>query len=245
MASDVGGVPLQRNAILRALPHEELDRVSARMEPVQMEVKSFVYRPGEAIEHLYFPLGSVFSFVAHAGGEATVEVGTIGPEGVVGLPVFLGGRTSPHEAFCQVPGPTLRLSATALHEVLVGDGSLRRQLNRYTQAMIVQLAQNVACNRAHTARQRASRWLLMTADRVGGDTFPLTQEFLAQMLGVRRAGVNEAQQALQDAGLIDYSRGVVTVVDRAGLQARACECYGIIRDEHERLAGFDPAPSEH
>lgn len=240
MGLSPGGLPsLHRNAILRGLPEGELQRVSAHLELVEVELKQQVLRPGAPIEHVYFPLESVFSFVALVDGEVVVEVGTIGPEGVVGLPVFLGAPTSPHEVFCQVPGATLRMGVLQLREVLVGDGALHRQLNRYTQAMIVQLAQNVACNRVHTTAERAARWLLMTQDRVGADRFPMTQEFLAQMLGVRRPTVSLTAGALQEQGLIRFTRGVVGVLDRKGLEDAACDCYGLLRREFDRLVDAD------
>jgi CRP-like cAMP-binding protein len=173
--------------------------------------------------------------VAETEGEPQVEVATIGREGMAGLPAFLGVSASPNDVFSQVPGTALRLPAQHLRTVLVTDGVLHRQLYRYIQAMIVNLSQNVACNRLHTTEERAARWLLMTADRVDSLQFPLTQEFLAQMLGVRRATVSLTAGQLHSAGLISYSRGVITIDDRAGLEAAACECYGILREEFDRL----------
>lgn len=230
----VGSVAAE-NQILAGLPEPELDRMVDLLEPVDAALREPVYEPGQPIEHLYFPVGAVFSLVA--GREGTrVEVSTIGREGVVGLPVFLGARLSAHHAFCQVPGAALRMESAAMVEFLTtSDGALHERLHRYTQAVIVQLAQSVACNQLHRAEQRAARWLLMTRDRVAADTFPLTQEFLAQMLGTRRATVSEVAQRLQDAGLITYRRGVITIRDAAGLEATSCACYRLVTDEYSRL----------
>ncbi|NAZ88280.1 Crp/Fnr family transcriptional regulator [Kineococcus indalonis] len=224
-----------RNAVLKQLPQQELARVLARCEEVQLGLKHVVYDEGKAIEHVYFPLTAVFSHVALVDGQVAVEVGTIGPEGFVGLPAFLGTTRSPNAVFSQIEGASLRMSVEALHDVLRGDGALHRALSRYTQAMLLQLAQNVACNTQHTVEERAARWLLMTADRVGSLTFPMTQEFLAQMLGVRRPTVSLTAGVLQTAGLIRYARGVITVVDREGLLDASCDCYLLLREEFERL----------
>ncbi len=164
-----------------------------------------------------------------------VEVGTVGNEGMVGLPVFLGRESVPLETFCQVPGRAVRMRSEVLRtEVHPGD-KLHGLLRRFTQATFVFAARSSACNRLHSVGQRASRWLLHTHDRVGSDEFPLTQEFLALMLGVRRASVSGVAGDFREAGLISYSRGTIRVLDRIGLEARSCECYRIIREEFDRL----------
>lgn len=224
-----------RNATLRALPEDELARVLEAGEVTEVEVRHEVYSKDRAVEAVYFPLTSVFSYVAETGGDFNVEVGTIGPEGMVGLPAFLGVTHSPHSSFCQVPGTAFRLGVGILQRLQVGDGALHQRLHRYTQALMVQMAQNVACNRSHPAEQRAARWLLTTRDRVTSDTFPLTQEFLSQMLGVRRPTMSETARALQARGLISYRRGNLTVLDRERLHEAACQCYDIIREEFDRL----------
>jgi CRP-like cAMP-binding protein len=164
-----------------------------------------------------------------------VEVGTVGNEGMLGLPVFLGADSSPGAAFCQVPGRALRMPAEALRAAASVEGPLRDLLQRYAQALMDQIAQSAACNRAHSTEERLCRWLLMTHDRVGADRFPLTQEFLGQMLGVRRAGVSATASILQRAGFIRYSRGTITITDRAGLESASCGCYRVVRDEFDRL----------
>jgi CRP-like cAMP-binding protein len=224
-----------RNFILAAVPHAEWERMRARMELLEMQVKDMVYDRNQPIRHVYFPLDCVLSMISQMDDEAAVEVATIGREGMAGLPVFLGAVSSPNTVVAQVPGTLLRMTSENLREVLMGDGVLHRQLHRYIQATMVQLSQNVACNRLHTTEERAARWLLMTADRVGGLRFPLTQEFLAQMLGVRRATVSLTAGLLHNAGLISYRRGIITITDRAGLEEAACDCYAIVRQEFDQL----------
>ena len=225
----------RRNAILRQLPAPEYERVIAAGEVVSAELRDEVYSPQTPVEHVYFPLSCVYSYVATVDDEVLVEVGTIGLEGMVGLPAFLGITHSPHIVFCQVPGSALRLSVQQLRDLLVGDGALHASLNRSVQALMVQIAQNVACNRIHSTEARSARWLLTTQDRVGAETFTLTQQFLAQMLGVRRPTVSQTARNLQTAGLISYTRGTVTITDRARLIEAACDCYQIVRDETQRL----------
>jgi CRP-like cAMP-binding protein len=203
---------------------------------VTLERKHSVWQPNQPIEAVYFPLDAVVSVLAVAGG-GVVEVGTIGEEGVVGLPVFLGAGTSPGMAFCQVPGRAERLAVKVFLREAQREGALRRRLQLYTQGFMVQVSQSTVCNRLHSAEQRLARWLLVVADRVGRDVFPLTHEFMAQMLGVRRATVTETAGALQRAGLISYRRGMITVRDRSRLEQAACECYPIVRDEFDRLLG--------
>ena len=166
-----------------------------------------------------------------------MEMATIGREGMVGLPIFLEADTMPSRAFGQVPGGALRITAAAFTEEIKRNGPLVRVLNRYTLALFNQVAQTTACNRVHLLEQRCARWLLQTHDRVASDQFLLTQEFLAQMLGVRRSGVSAAAGLLQKAGLIRYARGRITVLDRPGLESAACECYGVIKREFDRLLG--------
>jgi CRP-like cAMP-binding protein len=169
----------------------------------------------------------------HEGG--TVEVGTAGREGMAGLPVFLGVRRSSIRATVQIPGVAARMDAELFAQLATADGPLHRAMLRYTDAFLTQVAQTAACNGAHLVEQRCARWLLMTHDRVEGDEFPLTHEFLAFMLGVRRAGVTLAMRALQDAGLVSYTRGRVTITDRAGIERASCECYRTVRLHFERL----------
>ncbi|MGY1594875.1 Crp/Fnr family transcriptional regulator [Geodermatophilus sp. SYSU D00708] len=245
MSTPDGSPDPRRNLILGGLPPDEYERLAAVLEPVELGVKDLVHERAKPVEQVVFPVDAVLSVLAMIEDEAAVEVATIGYEGMAGLTVFLGAPTSPNDVLCQIPGQALRLPTDELREFLAGDGALHDLLHRYTQAMFVQLSQNVACNRLHSTEERCARWLLMTRDRVGSDDFELTQEFLAQMLGVRRGTVSLTAGTLQQAGLIRYSRGRITVVDADGLHEVACECYDLLRAESERLLGApgaDPAP---
>lgn len=228
----------RRNALLARLPDGEYESVTARLTLFAAKIKYPVYSRDGSLEYAYFPLDAVFSFVTTT-EDATVEVATVGNEGMLGLPAYLGSTVSPDDSFCQIPGRALSLPVGDLRELSLG-GELHRLLGLYVQATFIHMAQNVVCNRLHSAEQRASRWLLMCHDRVGQDVFTLTHEFLAQMLGVRRATVTEAAGELRRRGLIDYGRGRITILDRAGLERNACECYQRIRTETGKLLGAGP-----
>jgi len=225
------------NRLLAALPDNERQRLAAHLELVELTLRQPLYEPGTPIEHVFFPIDSVLSVLAVMDDGQAVEVATVGNEGMVGIPVFLGVSASPGLAFCQIAGKSWRMPAGAFRDLANSAGAFQQVLQRYTYAFFTQLSQGSACNRLHHMDRRLARWLLLTHDRVGGDQFPLTQEFMAQMLGVRRATVTEAAGRLQQAGLITYSRGILTIADRKGLEAAACECYRIISDEHARLIG--------
>lgn len=223
------------NALLARLPAGERDRL--RLERVPMAVRDPVYEVNGPVAHVYFPLTGMFSLLVVMSDDLAVEAATVGNEGMVGLAVFLGADTSPHRAFAQVPGEALRATADVFRAEVGRGGALDAVMKRYNQALVNQMSYSVACNRLHTVEERMCRWLLMTQDRIGGDRFPLTQEFLAQMLGVRRPTVTVTAGVLQNAGYIAYTRGQVIVLDRTGLEESACECYRIVRDEFARLLG--------
>jgi len=224
------------NRLLDALPADEFEPIERQLEPVDLDVRGWIYKSGSAIEFVHFPVRCVISLVTMMDDGRGVEIATVGREGMVGIPVFLqSAYTSAHEAFCQVPGPSLRMRAEPFGALLSAGGTLHALLQRYTQALFSQVAQSSACNRLHTIEQRCARWLLQTHDRIGSDEFQLTQEFLAQMLGVQRSSVNAAAGAIQERGHIRYARGLITVLDRAGLEGDACECYRVIADEFDRL----------
>lgn len=225
----------RRNAILAQLPDPEYAELKSQLRLEQSELKHTAYAPGQPISEVYFPLSAIFSLVAISDGRVMLEVATVGHEGMVGLPVYLGASSSPQAAFCQVPGETAVLSVADFRQALGRDGALRALLNRFTQATMVQVSQNVVCNRTHTTDARMARWLLTTRDRVGSEQFPLTQEFLAQMLGVRRPTVSDTARRLQGENLIRYSRGVITIVDHDRLEQAACQCYGIIKAEFDDI----------
>lgn len=225
------------NRLLSSLAPEYRERLLAHLRPVDLPLKRVLYEANVPISAVYFPLSGVVSLVSSMQQGAIVEIATVGNEGLIGVPVLLGATSAPISAFVQVPGEGLCMDADAFRAMLQQDGRLRDLLGRYTQGLFTQIAQSAACNRLHPVEERCARWLLMTHDRVAGDQFLLTQEFLGQMLGARRQAVSAVASILQRADYIRYVRGVITVVDRAGLEAAACECYRIIRDEYDRLLG--------
>jgi CRP-like cAMP-binding protein len=226
---------LRKNAILAKLPPRELKQLQESLQILETDIRLNVYEPGKPIKDVYFPLSAIFSLVAISDGRAGVEVATTGREGMVGLPVFLGTATSPHAAFCQIKGAAARLPVDVFRNSLSDSRVLHRALNRFTHSMMVQVAQNVVCNNSHSTVRRAARWLLTTHDRVARDEFGLTQEFMAQMLGVRRPTVSETARRLQSQGYIRYSRGMMTIVDRRGLEKASCQCYSIVKAEFDAL----------
>jgi CRP-like cAMP-binding protein len=233
---------LTRNHLLASLNGGGLAELAGEFEAVNSDIKDHVYRQNEPIEQVVFPTSGVFSLVSELEDGRGVEVATVGNEGMLGLPVFLQGTlTSAHHAFCQIPGDALRMPAARFSEIVTSGEmpELQKVMGRYTQALMAMIARAVACNAVHSVEQRACRWLLQTQDRIGRDEFLLTQEFLGQMLSVSRASVNEVARELQRQGAIHYSRGRVTVLDRQQLESRACECYGVVRNEYDRLLRSD------
>jgi CRP-like cAMP-binding protein len=232
-----GFAPLGENWVLGAVPQGERDRLLARMERVRIEPKQIAYDVEQPIQHVYFPLSGMFSILAIADPRRVIEVAVVGNEGVVGVPVFLGAADTPGRAVCQIPADALRMPADAFRDEVQSAGPLHGAVRRYAQALFDQTAQTAICNSTHAIEERCARWLLMTHDRVGADTFVATQETLARMLGVQRSTVNGAAGKLQDAGLVGYARGRITIRDRAGLEAASCGCYRIIHRALARLLG--------
>jgi hypothetical protein len=222
------------NEILARLPADEDERLAPCLRPVSLSTRDGLERRGRGLEAVYFPIDMVASVVEPV-EDADVEIATIGNDGVVGVHTFLGATTSPFEIYCQVPGDARRLSVGELRAFLVEDGAMHRLFRAYAHVTIAQLSRNVICHQIHLAEQRAARWLLTTHDRVGTDTFTLTQDFLAQMLGVRRMTVSEIASRFQAHGLIRYSRGRITITDRAGLETASCECHSILREQSRDL----------
>jgi CRP-like cAMP-binding protein len=222
-----------KNMVLASLPKAEIERLQPHLSPVPLKIRQQLL-DGEAT-HVYFVEEGLASVVLSMQDGTTVEVGVIGKDGVVGLPMLLGGSQIPGETFVQVEGSGFRIDAKFLKEQFERPGQLRSHLQKYVLANLVQSAQNAACNRLHTIAERLARWLLTCHDRVGSDRMPLTHEFLAQMLGAPRTTVTLAAGMLHQAGLIDYSRGHVTIKDRPGLEKTCCECYGVVRKEFDRL----------
>lgn len=223
------------NRLLAALPSQEYQRLLPQLETVDLELEQVLYQPGEAIDYVYFPHRSLISLVMVLQDGSTAEVGLVGDSGMVGVPVILGSDISFNLAIVQIAGNAMRLRADRLKAAFKQGGALQALLLRYVQALLSQVSQTAACNRLHSIEARLARWLLLAQDAVDADQLQLTQEFIAQMLGVRRAGVTVTASALQQAGLIHYSRGKITILNRQGLQAVACECYRLIEDEHDRL----------
>jgi CRP-like cAMP-binding protein len=224
------------NHLLALLPDREREALQPHVERVTLELRELVYDVSTPIRYAYFPEDGVVSLIGVMRDGAAVEVATVGNEGMLGLPLFLGVTQVTGQAFSQIPGTALRIEADRFRALAAG-GKLRELMQRYTVALFTQISQVSACNRLHLAEERFARWLLMTHDRMGKDDFMLTQEFLSQMLGVRRATVSEIAAKAQDDGIIRYARGQLTVLDRARLEARSCECYAVIRAEFERLLG--------
>jgi CRP-like cAMP-binding protein len=231
---------ITRNRILLRLAREEYQRLRPQFEDVSLSFQQLIYREGALIDYAYFPESGVRSIGKEMRDGGAIETGTVGNEGMVGLPAVLGVGTSSLRVFCQIPGRALRLRAEALVNERRRGGGFADALLRFANATMATLAQSVACNRAHSLEERMCRWLLMTHDRVDSDSFRLTQEFLAKMLGVRRPTVNVAGTSLQRAGLIRYSRGTITITNRAGLEEASCECYAQVRDEFDRSVGDSP-----
>jgi CRP-like cAMP-binding protein len=234
--SEKGDGLLPKNRLLAGLPRADYLELLPHLEPVGLEFKQIICEPGERMRGVYFPSRGVVSMLSVVPGTG-IELGTIGREGMVGLRRFLGDDTSPFRFMVQVPGEAMRLGVEELIALSAPTRPLYSILCRYCNALITQIAQSVACNAAHSIKQRCCRWLLMTHDRVQVSEIPLTQEFLAQMLGVRRASVAEVARGLQKSGLIRSSRGAIHVLDRKRLEAASCECYRIVKDEFDRLIG--------
>ena len=232
------------NALLDSLPPADQGRLAGKLQREHGRIKRVLYAKGGRLDTVYFPVDSVVSVLTAMKDNAGVEIATIGNEGMVGSAVVLGSSTMPAREYAQVqvPGALLRLDTAAFTSEIARDGPFRALALRYTQALFSQISQQVACNGLHSVEERCSRWLLLTHDRVGVDEFPMTQEFLSQMLAVRRASVTLAAGALQHAGFIHYRHGRITIVDRDGLEASSCECYQVIREEFDRLLGEDRSP---
>jgi len=237
MAGTDGPPPVARNRLLTALPPDSLARLWPLLQPVDLPFRQTLHEPNALIANVFFPETGWVSLVATLEDGDGAEVGLVGYEGMVGLPVLLGDDRDDLESMVQNAGTALSLDADAFREVFEDDPALRRLLLRYALVHHGQVARTAACNGRHHIEQRLARWLLMAHDRSGTDTFPMTHELLSMMLGVRRAGITVAAGALQKAGMIQYERGTMTVTDRPGLENAVCECYGIVRRAYDRLLG--------
>jgi len=223
------------NRLLAALPEADWPRWQPLLEWVDMPLGEVLYESGRTLSHVYFPTSAIVSLLYVMENGASAEIAVVGNEGVVGISLFMGGESTPSRAVVQSAGMGVRMRAQTIKEEFNRAGPVMHLLLRYTQALITQMAQTAVCNRHHTLDQQLCRWLLLSLDRLQGSELTMTQELIANMLGVRREGVTEAALKLQKIGLIRYARGHIHVLDRAGLEARTCECYAVVKKEYDRL----------
>ena len=236
-----GAKPLG-NRLLDSLPPSDRRRLDPYLVPYSMQTGEELHQRAGQSPYVFFPIDSVSSLVVSLADGTTVEVATVGHEGMVGLPLFIESDTVVMDSFTQVPGRALRMERRILRAELRREAALCHRLHEYTEALLLFIAQSASCNQAHGQRERCARWLLHIRDRVPTDTFPLTQEFLSQMLGVRRPTITAVAGELREKGLIDYRKGSVRIVDRKRLEGVACDCYHVIRREHRRLFGGPARP---
>lgn len=223
------------NLLLAALPEEPWQRLMPHLEWVDMPLGKVLYESGTALKHVYFPANAIISLLYVMENGSSAEIAVVGREGVIGISLFMGGESTPSRAVVQSAGHGFRLNAGLMKEEFNRAGPLMQRLLKYTQALITQMAQTAACNRHHSLDQQLCRWLLLSLDRLDGLDLIMTQELIANMLGVRREGVTEAAIKLQKLGLIRYARGHITVLDRQGLECLTCECYAVVKKEYDRL----------
>ena len=232
-----------QNRILASLPSAEYERLLPRLKEVNLIRGDILYNPGDQIDYVYFPNSGIVSLVTLLSEGESVEVGVVGSEGMIGIPIVLGDDRAPVQAVVQIDGKLMKLAADVLAEELKHDGELRILLQRFIAFSMQQTAQTAACTRNHRIVQRLAFWLLTCQDRIGGNRLKLTQDFIAEMLGTRRAGVSEAAMTLQSMNLIQYARGDIRVLDRPGLEEFSCECYRVVRNEFDRLLNTGSAMS--
>jgi CRP-like cAMP-binding protein len=229
----------RHNQLLAALPPTAYALLAAHLEPARLNLGDVLYEPGIMMRHVYFPTDAIVSLLYVMEDGSSAEIAVVGRDGIVGVSLFMGGETTPSRAVVQSAGQAYRLSGQALksafHHIDTGQGSLHDLLLRYTQALLTQMAQTAVCNRHHSLDQQLCRWLLLSLDRLPSNHLVMTQELIANMLGVRREGVTEAAGNLQKAGIIEYRRGHITVLDRIALEKRSCECYAVVKRECDRL----------
>ena len=225
------------NRLLAALPSDQYARLRPHLQPVEFALGEVVYEFAGKLDYVFFPTTSIVSLLYTMENGASAEMGLTGNDGVVGIALFMGGGTMPNRAVVQSAGSALRMKAKVLQEEFALGGKFQQLLLRYTQALITQISQTAVCNRLHSVEQQLCRWLLLSHDRLNTDELVMTQELIADMLGVRREGVTVAAGRLQDAGAISYVRGHIKILDRPKLEATVCECYGVVKDEFDRLLG--------
>jgi CRP-like cAMP-binding protein len=237
MPTHAGASDPTKNRLLAALPGDEYERILPHLGHVSFKLGEVVYESGGRMEHIYFPTAAIVSLLYLMENGASAEMGMAGKEGLIGVALFMGGNTMPNRAVVQSAGGAVRMRAQVLREEFARGGAFQRLLLRYTQALLTQMSQTAVCNRLHAIEQQLCRWLLLSHDRLDSDELVMTQELIANMLGVRREGVTAAAGRLQEQGLISYVRGRIQILDRPGLETSVCECYKVVRDEYERLLG--------
>jgi CRP-like cAMP-binding protein len=225
----------RQNHLLGSLPEADYERVMSNLKLVPLNLGEVLYEPGSRQQWVYFPTNAIVSLLYTMADGASAEIAVVGNEGIIGVSLFMGGETTPSRAVVQSAGHAYRWPGKLLKEEFARGGAMQHLLLRYTQALLTQMAQTAVCNRHHSLDQQLCRWLLLSLDRLVGNELVMTQELIANMLGVRREGVTESAGNLQEAGLIKYSRGHITVIDRVGLEARTCECYAVVKKEFDRL----------
>ncbi len=223
------------NRLLAMLPREEYERLLPSLEPVSLTLGEVIYESGGQQNYIYFPTTAIISLLYMMENGSSAEMGVAGNEGLVGIALFMGGNTAPNRAVVQSAGDALKMKTKVLQDEFARAGMFQQLLLRYTQALMTQMSQTAVCNRLHTVEQQLCRWLLLSRDRLNTDELVMTQELIANMLGVRREGVTSAAQRLQENGLISYVRGHIQILDRTGLEATVCECYAVVKDEYARL----------
>jgi CRP-like cAMP-binding protein len=236
--------PPTNNRLLGALSDEDYRRLQPHLEPLTLPLGWALYESGDRQAHVYFPTEGIVSLLYVMENGASAEIAVTGNEGLVGISLFMGGGSTPSRAIVQSAGHAYRLSADILKREFERGASLQHLLLRYTQALITQMAQTAVCNRHHTVEQQLCRWLLLSLDRLSSSEIHMTQELIANMLGVRREGVTEAAGRLQELGLIRYQRGQIVVLDRPRLEQRVCECYAVVKRECDRLLKYDDEPRQ-
>ncbi|MDQ1610493.1 MAG: hypothetical protein QOG00_424 [Pyrinomonadaceae bacterium] len=225
------------NRLLARLPGEEMERLLPHLEQVSFTLGEVIYESGGKQSYIYFPTTAIISLLYMMENGSSAEMGVAGNDGLVGIALFMGGDTVPNRAVVQSAGDALRMKTKVLQAEFAQGGMFQRLLLRYTQALMTQMSQTAVCNRLHSVEQQLCRWLLLSRDRLDSDELVMTQELIANMLGVRREGVTQAAGRLQETGLISYVRGRIQILDRSGLEATVCECYRVVKDEYNRLLG--------
>jgi CRP-like cAMP-binding protein len=226
-----------QNHLLAGISAEELERLRPSLQPVALKLGQVLYESGEKMDYVYFPTTAIISLLYIMENGSTAEIGVVGNDGLVGIAIFMGGDTTPNRAVVQSAGMTFKMKADIMKDEFTRGGRFHNRCLRYTQALITQISQTAVCNRLHSVDQQLCRWLLLSHDRLLSDRLVMTQDLIANMLGVRREGITHAAKRLQKMGFISYVRGDMTILDRKGLEADVCECYQVVRTEYERLLG--------